>query len=237
MVSLCVTQFNSMIWFPFWPYFCPCLYPVHLPNYRVLKLGLVPSRGEISTRIFQYLVVLSNNNIGINNSIYALYWYLIFSTIKSFRMKTLLILSDRSSLILQSSTISKAHALLIASHNSQVLKNMETGNNLPHVHVKFCAILFEIKEWILTWCYCKQERINITVFPELLLPETLLVPLNKLVFLFLSQLFLQDLPASSPISTSFKTTWLLIWRNWCLLKVSTVFNYDNIYVGKRWNQS
>lgn len=145
----------------------------------------------------------------------------------------------RSPVILQSSTISKVHALLIASHNSQVLKTMKTGNNLPLVHVLHSVLflLFEIKVWIVTWCCCKQDRINITVFSELLLPETLLVPLNKLRFFFLLMLFLLDLPASSPISTSFKTSWLLVSRNWYLLKVCIVFNYDNIHAGKRWNQS
>lgn len=43
-------------------------------------------------------------------------------------------------------------------------------------------LLFEIDEWIWTWFYCKQERINIKMFSEPLLPEKLLALLHELRF-------------------------------------------------------
>lgn len=167
------------------------LYPVHLPNYRVLELGLVSPRAEILMCIFRYFVILSNNTISINNSINALYYYLILSSIKSFRRQMLFIISDVEQWDrLLFSRVQQYQRLIHYLLQALFLRYSKTWKlgiiyHLFMLH-SVLFLLFEIKEWIVSWCYCKQERINITVFSELLLPETLLVLPSKLSFFALA---------------------------------------------------
>lgn len=130
----------------------------------------------------------------------------------------------RSSIIPQSSVRSKAHTSLTTSHNSQVFKTCKMTIIYHFFMLRFVLpLLVAINEWILTWFYCKQERIYIKIFSEPLLRRHFFPHWIELRFTLL-QLCHLDLRASSPPSTSFKITWLLITRNWCLLKACTVFN-------------
>lgn len=154
---------------------------------RSVQVSLVSPRGETLICILQYFVILSNNTISINNGINALYYHLILSSIKSFRRQMLLIISDIKHWDpLLFSRVQQYQRLMHYILQAIILRYSKPWKLgiISHLFM-LCSVLFllfKIKEWILTWCYCKQERMNITVFSELLLPETLPVPLNKLWF-------------------------------------------------------
>lgn len=86
----------------------------------------------------------------------------------------------RSSVLLHSSIISKACALLIASDNYQVLKNMQNINHLPLFNVIFSVTLTSWKKWKNIDLILLQSRNDkyYNVLEPLL--ETFLAPLNEL---------------------------------------------------------